>query len=131
MDFPRLWFRAVAISIAISVTVPMAVPVSGSFRVEYRGFTRNGLNFRDRLNFFRQPRLVVFRIDQGHADFRHARGGALARTIKDDIRHALTAQGARTLLAQHPGDGIGNVGLPAARSEERRVGKECRSRWSP
>ena len=22
-------------------------------------------------------------------------------------------------------------GLPAARSEERRVGKECRSRWSP
>src|SRR3712207_6182115 len=28
-------------------------------------------------------------------------------------------------------DGISNVDDPDARSEERRVGKECRSRWSP
>src|SRR5258707_12720273 len=27
--------------------------------------------------------------------------------------------------------GIAKDGLPQARSEERRVGKECRSRWSP
>ena len=27
--------------------------------------------------------------------------------------------------------GGGSAGLVAARSEERRVGKECRSRWSP
>ena len=29
------------------------------------------------------------------------------------------------------GIAIGSVPLYAARSEERRVGKECRSRWSP
>src|ERR1035437_6419440 len=29
------------------------------------------------------------------------------------------------------GGGSTVVGRPAARSEERRVGKECRSRWSP
>ena len=28
-------------------------------------------------------------------------------------------------------DKVGIVGLNGARSEERRVGKECRSRWSP
>ena len=26
---------------------------------------------------------------------------------------------------------LGHLGLPYSRSEERRVGKECRSRWSP
>ena len=26
---------------------------------------------------------------------------------------------------------VGDVNNPTARSEERRVGKECRSRWSP
>src|SRR5438874_10852197 len=31
---------------------------------------------------------------------------------------------------RHPHDGLG-PGRRAARSEERRVGKECRSRWSP
>ena len=30
-----------------------------------------------------------------------------------------------------PGKGLGDVELRAYRSEERRVGKECRSRWSP
>ena len=30
-----------------------------------------------------------------------------------------------------PGDFYGLVGLNGSRSEERRVGKECRSRWSP
>src|SRR5256886_13285782 len=28
-------------------------------------------------------------------------------------------------------EGLGSVTLPRNRSEERRVGKECRSRWSP
>ena len=27
--------------------------------------------------------------------------------------------------------GLGNIGKATIRSEERRVGKECRSRWSP
>ena len=29
------------------------------------------------------------------------------------------------------GAGVGTIGLIDDRSEERRVGKECRSRWSP
>ena len=29
------------------------------------------------------------------------------------------------------GSGVGNVPQGTQRSEERRVGKECRSRWSP
>ena len=28
-------------------------------------------------------------------------------------------------------DSLGMQGVPDVRSEERRVGKECRSRWSP
>src|SRR2546425_12325252 len=41
----------------------------------------------------------------------------------------LIQQGAKPALA--PGDILEELGLPGARSEERRVGKECRSRWSP
>src|SRR3712207_3811728 len=41
---------------------------------------------------------------------------ALGVTIKEDLRRQAVLAG---------------VALPAYRSEERRVGKECRSRWSP
>ena len=34
-------------------------------------------------------------------------------------------------LAAVSEEGILSLALPAERSEERRVGKECRSRWSP
>src|SRR2546430_8488840 len=34
-------------------------------------------------------------------------------------------------LALHPGSGSERKNWPEERSEERRVGKECRSRWSP
>ena len=34
-------------------------------------------------------------------------------------------------LQQEPEDGKGNIIATQIRSEERRVGKECRSRWSP
>ena len=38
-----------------------------------------------------------------------------------------------TLLAQEKGGviNVATIGEPPTRSEERRVGKECRSRWSP
>src|SRR3712207_7663272 len=48
-----------------------------------------------------------------------------------------SARGARPLRAPPPGAPSGLVNLahlpqkPLGRSEERRVGKECRSRWSP
>ena len=35
------------------------------------------------------------------------------------------------LLEKGPYISYANCGLPYYRSEERRVGKECRSRWSP
>src|SRR5256885_7466603 len=45
-----------------------------------------------------------------------------------DVREAVFGQPSGALLAdQHSGDRV----HPAGRSEERRVGKECRSRWSP
>src|SRR5271169_2407339 len=49
-----------------------------------------------------------------------------------DVRvwHGISAAGQRAL--RHPGPGLRRALLGfRARSEERRVGKECRSRWSP
>src|SRR2546430_9440714 len=53
----------------------------------------------------------------------------------------LSSERAETDPGEHLGIGLGSLGaqlylapghvLPALRSEERRVGKECRSRWSP
>ena len=34
-------------------------------------------------------------------------------------------------LVAHRGESIASIGIDTWRSEERRVGKECRSRWSP
>ena len=39
--------------------------------------------------------------------------------------------GATAMAGYIGGGGIGNIALTYGRSEERRVGKECRSRWSP
>ena len=65
-----------------------------------------------------------------------------------DFTEAGHSQGGRKLFEQNPGGApanlltvashfgyrtsfIGKVGNDMHRSEERRVGKECRSRWSP
>src|SRR5688572_9769351 len=47
-------------------------------------------------------------------DFRHAAGLPIARALKDDIFHLATAQVLDALLAQNPGDRVGNVALAAA-----------------
>src|SRR3712207_8415612 len=41
------------------------------------------------------------------------------------------AEDERWLLQAEPGELLVEVDVRFARSEERRVGKECRSRWSP
>src|SRR2546430_5943154 len=51
---------------------------------------------------------------------------AAGRTIRVHVR----ARVAGKPEGEAPADGL-LVATPAARSEERRVGKECRSRWSP
>src|SRR5690554_8189776 len=61
------------------------------------------------------------------------------KTVEDTLEHSERASGER-YLGEHPKTGekvivrIGRYGPMAQigdRSEERRVGKECRSRWSP
>ena len=48
---------------------------------------------------------------------------------ENDIRQVLVRQEAN---GGHAANGYERIsGKPAVRSEERRVGKECRSRWSP
>src|SRR6266853_5163475 len=46
-------------------------------------------------------------------------------------RHAYMARGFAVLVVDAGADLTNAVNYMAARSEERRVGKECRSRWSP
>src|SRR2546425_8842887 len=60
-------------------------------------------------------------------DERH--GEARAATGED--RQADAVDGDRALLDQVGGEGAGGAEAVEERSEERRVGKECRSRWSP
>ena len=58
--------------------------------------------------------VVDFRVDQRQRDFGHARRLALAGAGEDDVFHLDAAQSLSGLLAQHPRDGVGDVGLAAA-----------------
>ena len=49
-----------------------------------------------------------------HDHFGHAAGWAIARALKDDVLHSAAAQVFDTLLAQDPGDGVGDIALAAA-----------------
>ena len=46
-------------------------------------------------------------------------------------KRGLTPEAGEALVAKFAALGITALIRPAERSEERRVGKECRSRWSP
>jgi len=47
-------------------------------------------------------------------DFSHAAGRPIARPLKDHILHLAATQMLHALLAQYPGNGIGDVTLAAA-----------------
>ena len=49
-----------------------------------------------------------------HDDFGHAARLTVARALKDDVLHLAAAQVLDALLAQNPGDRVGNVALAAA-----------------
>ncbi len=49
-----------------------------------------------------------------HHHFGHAACGSIARALKDDVFHLSAAQMLNPLLAENPGDGIGNIALAAA-----------------
>jgi len=57
--------------------------------------------------------VVDLGIDQRERYFRHAGGLAVVRAGEDDVFHPGTAQDARRLLAQYPGDRVANVGFSA------------------
>ena len=57
---------------------------------------------------------INFGIDEGERHLGHAGGFAIARAGEDDVLHVDAAQQSRRLLAQHPRDGVGNVGLATA-----------------
>jgi hypothetical protein len=58
--------------------------------------------------------LVKHGIDQRHGDGGHAQGLAVARAGEDDVFHAGAAQAFRRLFAEHPTDGIAQVGFATA-----------------
>src|SRR6266699_2600810 len=47
-------------------------------------------------------------------DFSHPAGRTIARALKDDIFHFAAAQMLYALLAQDPGNSVGNIALAAA-----------------
>jgi hypothetical protein len=53
------------------------------------------------------------RIGQSDGDFSHAHWSAVSAAIKDDVFHLFAAEGFRALLAENPGDGVGNIALAA------------------
>jgi hypothetical protein len=58
--------------------------------------------------------LVGVGIDHGQRHFGHAVGLAVASAGEDNVFHAGSAEGLGGLLAQHPGDSVGNIGLSTA-----------------
>ena len=58
--------------------------------------------------------LVHLRVHQGHGDVGHAQRLAVARAGEDHVFHAGAAQGSGGLFAEHPTDGVADVGLAAA-----------------
>jgi len=53
--------------------------------------------------------LLVLRIDQCYADFRHAGGRSLSGPVEDNVGHSLTTQQPRALFAEDPADGVRKV----------------------
>src|SRR5256885_14437686 len=84
------------------------------------------------------PYTTLFRslpLGKGLPEFGACLGGGAVVLLVQEARQALSAVGDLARAAQLVDDAIGGHHQQRAgrdlRSEERRVGKECRSRWSP
>src|SRR2546421_12937075 len=80
--------------------------------------------------------LISAHLESGHYFNPHAQRvveakAAGARLIVFDTRLSHTATHADVWVSPYPGSEAAILLAVANRSEERRVGKECRSRWSP
>src|SRR5205823_1832704 len=58
--------------------------------------------------------VVDFGVDKGERDFGHTGWLAVARAGEDDVLHLDATERLGGLLAENPGDGVGDVGLAAA-----------------
>ena len=74
-------------------------------------FGRSDLLVEDRLVF---GAVVDLGVDEGERDLGHAGGLALAGAGEDDVLHLDAAEGLGGLLAEDPGDCVGDVGFAAA-----------------
>ena len=92
-----------------------------------------GVGFRAR------QRQMQFGQRTAHADVRQHPGG-LVRQHEPEAQYLLVARrrdfrtdgdDAAELVRPHDEPGVVTAHAAVPRSEERRVGKECRSRWSP
>ena len=59
------------------------------------------------------------------------RSRKIKSTFFKQINELLDWKPIKKIINNHYTKGLSATGTPAYRSEERRVGKECRSRWSP
>ena len=69
--------------------------------------------FLHRLDPVRQLLVVDLRVYQRHGHVGHAQRFTIAGAREDHVFHAGAAKGLRRLFAQHPTDGIADVGLAA------------------
>src|SRR2546427_11982046 len=77
-----------------------------------------------------EEKAAVLEVIESQSLFRHYGPRSLHRAVALERAFA-EAMGAKHALAVTSGTGALITSLAASRSEERRVGKECRSRWSP
>ena len=109
------------------------MPIKGqSYRVVANGGTtakpcKNGLGVID-VEHSRILGMDAQEVKQDAEKFRIRIYKAFNHTPKSD---RYFCQGSQLVKATHNGNQLYKLALKLARSEERRVGKECRSRWSP
>ena len=66
-----------------------------------------------------------------HYGFKVSCNGMMRCPFHDDRTPSMKVDFQAQRVAIHLDESVDEVDAPLVRSEERRVGKECRSRWSP
>ena len=102
-------------STLIKILLGLVRHTAGTVRVYGSDVTRNGVGLRGRIGYMPEREGVLPGLNG--IEYVGLAGELNGMPRKQSLRRA------HELLSQ--------LGLEEARSEERRVGKECRSRWSP
>ena len=115
--------------IRIGVIEPLSGPVAASGNYVRMGaeIARDWINARGGVD----GRKVELRIEDNKSDPKEAASAAEKLIVRDRVPAIMGAWGSSMTLAAMPKLEEYGVPMVVERSEERRVGKECRSRWSP